>query len=1171
MRLRRLHLFAFGPFTARTLDLGEGRGGLALIHGPNEAGKSSTLRAIGDLRFGIPHASTDNFVHEHRALLVGGEFVDRDGTAFALIRRKGRGDTLSFADFDGPQPVALEPVPPALQARLDGGLTREAYDAMFGLDHRRLREGGEALLRGEGDIGAALFEASAGARNVPLVLESLNDDARRLYMAGTRARKAPINEALAAWQEHQRLLKAAQAQPRQWSQLARQLADARAEVERLESARREAEAAHRLVVELRGVAPILSTLDAATGTLASLEQVALLEPGAGDVRAGAASGLAAAERNLLAAGETIDLHQRALDALAPDDPILAWADAIGRLAARADDIDRYRHTSSLATADAARVRGDMARVAAAIDPSLDVDAALSIAPSRTQAADIAERLQAAAFARQALDEHLAAGRDDPVPPDDDDAPPPDPLRLAALRRAIEAVDTARRELERLGALPAAIRKAERDAAGALASLGLVDEAGLRSLRPLLAAQIDTEIQADSAAATQLAGLRERIAQIDAALLDRRRALDTLRGGARTATRGEVSAARDTRDDAWRAIRRSAIDPLAHGSQPSGDDVAALAAGAAAFEAALAEADRLVDALAEDTGRAAQVQACEQQIDEWCADRAGLDAQLAQAVQAARQRADAWSAQLDAARLPRLAPAALRDWQAMLPGAVAAFDTLHAARDEHDALLATRAALHTQLCAALDGVGRPAADAPALRDLAAMARDVERALRERASRAQVEHGKAQARVAQQARLAEREAALRARVDATRAALSPSLDALRLPPDASTAVVRARLQEFEELLALRARLVDADDRRRDAARALEAIDEAIAAVRQGLGPTGTVGADPRQHIDALVARLRVAEGVRLQRERARDAQALAQRERVTQQAIAAGHAKTLDALCAAAGVTDTARLADAIEASERKRRAQERIDDALLHLARASRRPIAELRTLLAARDASALDDEEAATETALAAIDAQCAKARADAEGARLALDAIDDSDLAAAEHERMERAGAAIRSAMPHWVRTRLAHALLNEALRRFRERAQGPMLKSATAYFSRMTRGAFAALRYDDHEATPVLIAQRADGKRIGVSQMSEGTLDQLYLALRLAALELRRASGVDLPVVLDDILMTSDEQRTAAMLDALAYFAREQQVIVFTHHRHVAEIAQRAVSDEGLRVLSL
>ena len=58
MRLLRLHLQAFGPFTGRIVDLAQGGDRLALIYGPNEARKSATKRAICDLRFGVPQLST---------------------------------------------------------------------------------------------------------------------------------------------------------------------------------------------------------------------------------------------------------------------------------------------------------------------------------------------------------------------------------------------------------------------------------------------------------------------------------------------------------------------------------------------------------------------------------------------------------------------------------------------------------------------------------------------------------------------------------------------------------------------------------------------------------------------------------------------------------------------------------------------------------------------------------------------------------------------------------------------------------------------------------------------------------------------------------------------------------------------------------------------------------
>lgn len=45
---------------------------LVFVHGPNEAGKTTTLRAISDLRFGIHAQSRDNFVHDYPKMRLGG-------------------------------------------------------------------------------------------------------------------------------------------------------------------------------------------------------------------------------------------------------------------------------------------------------------------------------------------------------------------------------------------------------------------------------------------------------------------------------------------------------------------------------------------------------------------------------------------------------------------------------------------------------------------------------------------------------------------------------------------------------------------------------------------------------------------------------------------------------------------------------------------------------------------------------------------------------------------------------------------------------------------------------------------------------------------------------------------------------------------------------------------
>lgn len=87
MRLEILDLSAFGPFTHAQLDFSQTNNGLHLIYGPNEAGKSSALRAITNLFYGIPAQTSDNFIHEHKALRIGARISNANGDELTFIRR----------------------------------------------------------------------------------------------------------------------------------------------------------------------------------------------------------------------------------------------------------------------------------------------------------------------------------------------------------------------------------------------------------------------------------------------------------------------------------------------------------------------------------------------------------------------------------------------------------------------------------------------------------------------------------------------------------------------------------------------------------------------------------------------------------------------------------------------------------------------------------------------------------------------------------------------------------------------------------------------------------------------------------------------------------------------------------------------------------------------------
>jgi len=103
------------------------------------------------------------------------------------------------------------------------------------------------------------------------------------------------------------------------------------------------------------------------------------------------------------------------------------------------------------------------------------------------------------------------------------------------------------------------------------------------------------------------------------------------------------------------------------------------------------------------------------------------------------------------------------------------------------------------------------------------------------------------------------------------------------------------------------------------------------------------------------------------------------------------------------------------------------------------------------------------------------------------------------------------------------------------------------------------------------VMMALEADGLgRNPLDQLSEGTSDQLYLALRIAALENYAAAAAPLPFIVDDVLQTFDDTRTLATLQALLGLSAYVQVIALTHHPHVGNLAAN-LSQEAMHVIRL
>ncbi len=117
-----------------------------------------------------------------------------------------------------------------------------------------------------------------------------------------------------------------------------------------------------------------------------------------------------------------------------------------------------------------------------------------------------------------------------------------------------------------------------------------------------------------------------------------------------------------------------------------------------------------------------------------------------------------------------------------------------------------------------------------------------------------------------------------------------------------------------------------------------------------------------------------------------------------------------------------------------------------------------------------------------------------------------------------------------------------------------------------------FAGLKAGYNEKDrPILLGVRPNGDEVDVAGMSDGTRDQLFLALRLASLERQIQTAEPLPFVLDDILVNFDDARAKATLEVLGDIANQTQLLFFTHHTKLVDLAREVIAAQRLQVHNL
>jgi len=147
-----------------------------------------------------------------------------------------------------------------------------------------------------------------------------------------------------------------------------------------------------------------------------------------------------------------------------------------------------------------------------------------------------------------------------------------------------------------------------------------------------------------------------------------------------------------------------------------------------------------------------------------------------------------------------------------------------------------------------------------------------------------------------------------------------------------------------------------------------------------------------------------------------------------------------------------------------------------------------------------------------------------------------------------------------------LAKRMLEKGIASWESRSQPEIYREASRLLSIVTDGAWTNVALS---AGGRLTVTNAAGEKREPSQLSPGTCQQLYLALRIALLSLATDVGSAIPVLADDLLVNFDAQRRLGAARALVELSAKRQVIMFTCHKEVVESVRLA--DAGCTYLEL
>ncbi len=139
------------------------------------------------------------------------------------------------------------------------------------------------------------------------------------------------------------------------------------------------------------------------------------------------------------------------------------------------------------------------------------------------------------------------------------------------------------------------------------------------------------------------------------------------------------------------------------------------------------------------------------------------------------------------------------------------------------------------------------------------------------------------------------------------------------------------------------------------------------------------------------------------------------------------------------------------------------------------------------------------------------------------------------------------------------AAGLIEEVARDKHARVAPRLAETAGAYLAEITQGSYSELFLSRELGITVRIPETASLHDRPEQRLSHGTVDQIYLALRLALVQSLSDAGERIPMLLDDPFANYDDQRLLSAMRLLARLGKDSQIVLFSCREDVARAAKQ------------